>query len=212
MKVIVFGASGRVGKLVVDELLKRGYPTTAVVFSKDNMEFPGGVRVLQLDVHDDLLVREAVKGHDIVISCLGSWGTKTKDVLSAGMQSIVPAMKHWRIKRIISLTGADARYAEDQPPLASRLARPVLKIITPKILADGEKHLSLLTASPLQWTVIRSPIMKDGEVVAYKLNNHGCKPWESITRVSVVKAIVDEIENDQHIRQAPILHKLKQNS
>ena len=144
MKVVVFGASGRVGRLVVGELVKRNYGVTAIVFKEDNMEFPKGVRVLQLDVHDELLVREAIKGHDIVMSALGSWGTKTKDILSAGMKSIIPAMKHWNIKRIISLTGADARFSEDQPPLTSRLARPVLKLIAPKILADGEKHIQLL--------------------------------------------------------------------
>lgn len=209
MKVIVFGASGKVGRLIVSELVKRGYRITAIVFKEDNMEFPKGVRVLQLDVHDELLVREAIKGHEIVISALGSWGTKTKDVLSAGMKSIIPAMKHWNIRRIISLTGADSRFSEDQPPLTSRLARPVLKLIAPKILADGEKHIQLLAESTLQWTVIRSPIMKDGDIQAYKLNNHGCNVWESITRASVVKAMADEIENDQHIRQAPILHILK---
>lgn len=74
------------------------------------------------------------------------------------------------------------------------------------ILADGEKHLQLLEASKLQWTVIRSPIMKNGRNMPYKLNNHGCNVWESVTRLTVVKVMVDEIENDQHIRQAPILH------
>ncbi len=208
MKVIVFGASGKVGRLVVDELVKRGYRVTAVVYSEDNLEFPKNVRVLQLDIHDELLVRQALKGQDVVMSALGSWGTKTKDILSAGMTSIIPAMKHDTIKRIISLTGADARFGEDLPPLTSRLARPLLKLIAPKILADGEKHLQLLANSGLQWTVVRSPIMKNGRSAPHKLNNHGCHPWESITRGSVVQVMVDEIENDQHIRQAPIVHDL----
>jgi putative NADH-flavin reductase len=209
MKVIVFGASGKVGRLVVSELVKRGYHVTAIVFKEDNMEFPKNVRVLQLDVHDELLVHEAIKGHDIVISALGSWGTKTKDILSAGMENIIPVMKREGIKRIISLTGADTRFSEDVPPLSSRLARPILKLAMPKILEDGEKHLGMLASSNLQWTVIRSPIMKNGGVVPYKLNNRGCNVWETITRASVVKAMADEIENDQHIRQAPILHELK---
>ncbi len=208
MKIIVFGASGKVGRLVVDELVKRGYHVTAIVFREDNMEFPGGVRVLQLDVHDGLLVREAIKDHDVVMSCLGSWGTKTKDILSSGMKNIIPAMKHWNVKRVISLTGADSRFSEDQPPLFSRLARPLLKMIAPKILSDGEKHLKLLEDSHLQWTVIRSPVMKNGKALTCKLNNHGCNPWENITRATVVKVMVDEIENDQHIRQAPILHNV----
>lgn len=209
MKVIVFGASGKVGRLVVQEAAKRGYHVTAIVFKEDNMEFPKGARVLQLDVHDGLLVHEALKGQEVVISALGSWGTSTKDILSAGMKNIVAAMKHEKIKRIISLTGADARFVEDQPPLTSRLARPLLKLIAPKILADGEAHLALLAASQLQWTVIRSPVMKDGNATAHKLNNRGCNVWESVTRQTVVRVMVDEIENDQHIRQAPILHSAK---
>jgi putative NADH-flavin reductase len=208
MKLIVFGASGKVGRLVVDEAVNRNYRVTAIVFKEDNMEFPKGVRVLQLDVHDELLVHKAVMGHDVVVSALGSWGTKTKDIVSSGMKSIIAAMKKEKIKRVISLTGADARFSEDQPPLTSRLARPLLQLIIPKIIADGEKHLKLLATSPLQWTVIRSPVMKNGPITAYKLNNHGCNVWESITRQTVVKVMLDEIENDQHIRQAPILHSL----
>lgn len=207
MKIIVFGGSGNVGRLLVSDLVHRGYHVTAVVFREGDMDFPRGVRVLQLDVHDGLLVREAIKGHDVVISALGSWGTKTKDILSAGMRSIIPAMKHWKIKRIISLTGADSRFVEDEPPLSSRLARSALKLLAPKILKDGEDHLRLVAHSDLQWTVIRSPIMKNGRVQAHKLNNHGCHPWETITRSTVAKVMADEIETDQHIRQSPILHK-----
>lgn len=104
------------------------------------------------------------------------------------------------------MTGADARFEEDKPPLSSKLVRPILKIVAGKILRDGEAHLKMLAKSNLRWTVIRSPIMKDGDICDHKLNNRGCAPWEKTTRQTVVKVMVDEIENDQHIRSSPILH------
>lgn len=209
MKVIVFGASGKVGQKVVAELLERGHEVRAFVYDNSPFDEQENLEVILGNVKDPSSVKRAVKGQDAVISTLGSWGTETKDILSEGMKNIIPAMKESGIERIISLTGADARYSKDEVQLIGKLTRPVLKLVAPKILSDGEKHIELLDGSNLDWTVIRSPVMNEKGGVNYKLANKATLPWRTINRNSVALAIIDVLESGEWSKQAPVIFRTK---
>lgn len=209
MKVVVFGASGKVGQKVVAELLSRGHKVRAFIYDNSPFDEHKNIEVVSGNVKDLSSVEQAVKGQDAVISTLGSWGTQTKDILSEGMKNIIPAMKESAVERIVSLTGADARYSKDQVTLIGKLIRPILKMVAPKILSDGEKHIELLENSGLGWTVVRSPVMNERGVTSYRLDNKAALPWQTINRNSVSKAIVDCVEKDLFMRQAPVIFRTK---
>src|SRR4051812_42365964 len=100
MQVTVFGASGKVGRLVVAEALQRGYSVKAFVHSRNPFEDSPKLKVVKGDVYDSDDVAKALRGSDAVISCLGSWGSKRRDVLSSAMRMIIPAMTEQKIGRI----------------------------------------------------------------------------------------------------------------
>jgi putative NADH-flavin reductase len=204
MTITVFGASGKVGSLVIEEALRRGHAVVAFAHSQSNLPQKPGLSIKQGDVHDAKAVAEAIKGSAAVISALGSWGTPSKDILSAGMQNIIPAMESSAIERLISLSGSDARAAGDDLSLIHRLSRTAFKVIAGKVLSDGEKHIQLLEASALDWTVLRSPRMsKHGG--GYQLTNKRPLPWASVGRQSVANCLVDLAEANQYARQAPYI-------
>ena len=207
MKLIIFGASGRVGHLVVDEAVRRGHHVTAIVYKKSERHFSSAVEVREVDVHDKRQVIGSVKGHDAVLSALGSWGTEAQDILSVAMTSVIPAMESYRLKRIVSLTGADARIAGDRPRLSSRILRSLLVTIGPKVVNDGEQHIHLLQNSQLDWTVVRSPKMKNGAPHAYQLSQKSANAWEVVSRRTIACAMLDLIEDGTYLKQAPIIHK-----
>lgn len=207
MKIVIFGANGRVGKLVVHEALKRGHDVTAVVHSAPEDLFGDGVRTIQADIHDRNQVSHAISGNDAVISTLGSWGTKSKDILTSGMRNIIPSMENANISRIVSLTGADARVSGDKPSLSSLVIGALFKMFAAKILSDGEKHIRLLARSDLAWTVIRSPKMSDGNATEYILNNISANAWDTITRHTIANAMLDVLETGKQHNNAPIIHK-----
>lgn len=209
MKVVVFGASGKVGQKVVAELLGRGHEVRAFTYGTSPFDPQANLQVVTGDVKDLIIVKAAIKDQDAVISTLGSWGTKTKDILSEGMKNIIPAMDAFGVKRIVSLTGADARSLTDKPSLINKLTRPFLKLVAPKILADGEKHIELLAMSDLDWTVIRSPVMNEKGDSGYWLANEPTFPWQTINRDSVVAALVDVAESGGWSKQAPIIFRTK---
>ena len=206
MTITIFGASGKVGRLVVEQLLQNGHKVTIFVHSNSPFDASDQVRVVKGDVHDSTAVSEAVRGSDAVISTLGSWHTPTKDILSAAMKSVIPAMENEGSTRIITLTGSGAWAPDEHISFGNRVQHGVFTLVAGKIIQDSEEHLRLLAKSGLDWTCVRAPVMKAGPATEYTLTTDLPKPWEIIPRATVAKAIVDLVADDHFSQRAPHLH------
>lgn len=191
--VTIFGASGHIGTLLIEYALKDGYTVTAFVHSHHSLPENPNLRIVKGDAYDSADVAKALDGADAVLSALSSWGTPRKDVLSSAMTNIVPAMRDKGIARIVSLTGAEARAKSDKLGIIHRLMHFGLGMIAGKVLKDGEKHTEILAGSGLDWTVVRSPIMRIGSSPRYELTNTRSRPWEFVNRRAVARAMVDQL-------------------
>lgn len=205
MNITVFGANGKVGSKIVARLLADGHSVKAFIHGESRLETDPKLSLVTGDIHSSRDVETALAGADAAVSALGSWGTKSKDILTTGMQNIIPAMKAKGIKRIISLTGAGAYAPDDKPDLLAKLNHSLLGLTAPKILHDGEEHIKLLAKSKLDWTVLRSPIMKQDGKRGYQINNHVPSPWATINRDDVVEAMVDLLKADQYSKTSPFI-------
>lgn len=205
-QITVFGATGQVGRQVVALLLARGYWVVAAIHGDSHFPAHDRLSTVSVDIYDSTSVAKALEGSTLVVSALGSWGTKRKDVLTAGMQAIIPAMNAQSIHRIVSLTGADARAAGDQLGIIHRLMHIAIGVMAPKILRDGERHIALLEASNLDWTALRSPIMSSRDGVGNgELTMRRPLPWQRISRSYVANAIVTLIADTTQSNQAPYI-------
>jgi len=207
MRITVFGANGRVGSLVVEELVRRGHEVTAFVHGSSQLGAQDTVRVVQGDIYEESDVSEALGSADAAVSALGSWGTKNKDILTQGMRHIVPIMEAMGVRRIVSLTGADADAPGDTSSTLHALSRRLLGAFARKVLQDGEQHIMILSGSSLDWTVLRSPIMTKKDRHSYQLNSSRPMPWARIERSAVVVAMCDLVESENHIASAPFIHR-----
>lgn len=205
MNITVFGANGKVGSLVVEKAINEGHKVVAFVHGLDSLTNHKNLKVVQGDIYSARAVDDAIKGAEVVISALGSWRTPQKNILTEGMQNIIPAMQKHSIKRIISLTGHDARWNQDELSMIHRLSHLVLAIVSPKVLHDGEKHIELLDQSMLDWTVLRSPVMNELGRLPYRLTTKRPMPWQTIHRHCVAQAMVDQCEAKTYIRSAPYI-------
>lgn len=210
MQVTVFGASGKVGRLVVGALLADGHTVVAFVHSASPFGAHDKLRIIKGDIHTGHGVDEALKGSAAVVSALGSWGTKKKDIVSSGMERIIPAMQANHVKRIISLTGSDARASGDTLSLIHRLSHTFIRYSPErKILGDGERHIRLLEASGLDWTVLRSPLMDErGDPHEFRLGTARPKPWQTVNRHAVAKAMTGLTGNADFSQKAPFITRV----
>jgi putative NADH-flavin reductase len=207
MQITVFGASGKVGRQVVALALEHGHEVHAFVHSHDPFKDNPNVTTFKGNVKDPKSVAAAIQGSEAVISALGSWGTKSKNIVSSGIKSIIPAMQEQSIERIITITGAGAFWSKDKPGLVTKAGHGLLKLVGGKVLRDGEEHLRLLENSNLLWTAVRSPVMTKGRGVTYKLGFKSPNLWALVPRKAVAECLLDLAENREYPRQAPFISR-----
>jgi putative NADH-flavin reductase len=208
MQITVFGASGKIGMRVVSLLLEQGHTVVAFVHSHDPFAFDSKLKVRHGDIRDPRAVEDALKGSQAVISTLGSWGKGPKDVLTAAMGVVIPEMKTAKIKRIISLTGADALLPKERPRGVHKVFHALLGVGAAKILHDGERHMAMLAGSKLQWTVLRSPIMRSFGSHKFRLTTYPLSPLATVHRQAVAEVLVKLLDRPKTIGKAPfITHK-----
>lgn len=210
MKIIVFGANGRVGSKIVTKLLNNGHSVVAFVHSDNYSTEHQNLKVIQGDIHDAQSVESAVDGCEAVVSALGSWNTATKDIQVEGMKSIIPAMRKHSIDRIVSLTGSGAQDKTDKKNLFAILNRLAILVVANKVFRDGENHIALLRESELAWTVVRSPAMvesvgKSGFILSAKPPS----PWATIVRDDVAQSMSDLVCNREWLQSSPFIRRSK---
>lgn len=94
MSVVVFGATGPLGRCVVNTALAAGHQVTAFVRTPARLEPHPRLREFTGDVLDASAVAAAVAGHDAVISALGhSQPSPHGHDLHPGASHILAAMK-----------------------------------------------------------------------------------------------------------------------
>jgi len=177
MKLVVFGASGRTGHLVVAQALTRGVEVTAFVRRRHRLAPRLGLEIIEGDVADAAAVAAAIAGRDVVISALGvTTPLKSDPVVVAGIDHIVRAMEAGTSRRLVYLSfiGVAASRAAAGP-----LIRYVARLPLRHEIADHELKERRIETSALDWTIVRAPKLTDGPPTgAYRFG-------ESITATSL---------------------------
>jgi uncharacterized protein YbjT (DUF2867 family) len=107
--VVVAGATGRMGKLVVKHLKAEGYEVRAMVRSleKGRQVFGEDVTLVRADVTEPTTLPPLLAGADFVISAIGVSGrgeASPKDVDYGGSLALIDASKSAGIKKFIMVT------------------------------------------------------------------------------------------------------------
>lgn len=208
MQITIFGAAGHVGMRTVNQAIAQGHTVVAVIHSQNPFGTSGERLIVKTaDIYDRVAVAAAIEGSDAVISCLGSWHTKGKNVLSKAMASIIPAMESQGVSRIVTLTGAAASDIDDPHTFGQRLAHTMFGILAKKVLTDGEEHIRLLRLSTLTWTVVRAPVMNNVGSDGYKLKMALPSLLRTIKRDAVAVALVDQLQSDAFVSKAPCIYR-----
>jgi NAD(P)-dependent dehydrogenase (short-subunit alcohol dehydrogenase family) len=91
MQVLVLGATGGVGRLVVEEALTRGHDVTVLVRNREKLgPLPTRVRAVQGDALDASAVSRASAGQDAVVYVLGSGNVRQTTLFSETTQIARP--------------------------------------------------------------------------------------------------------------------------
>lgn len=204
-KILVLGATGGSGRLIVAQAVARGYDVAVLVRSADKAKDFEGVTVIVGDARNEAAVRQAVKGRDAVVSALGTPASPFREVtlLSTATRALIGAMKAEGVNRLVAITGMGAGNSVGHGGfLFDKLIFPLL---LSKVYVDKNRQEALVRDSGLDWVLVRPAVLsnKPGRGTNRALTDLQHFHGGSIARADVARFVLDQVEGDKWVRQSP---------
>ncbi|WP_433187983.1 NAD(P)-dependent oxidoreductase [Actinoallomurus sp. CA-150999] len=209
-RLIVFGAAGRTGEVIVREALHAGHTVTAAVrdpgrFSPElPVEAARRVSVARADVLDPDEARAALAGHDAVVSAIGPAGRSAHGLYSGAARSLVAAMTATGVRRLLTISSAGVR---DDDPGFPLWYRAVAHTLLKELYGDMRRMETIIRESPLDWTFVRPTRLTDTPATEEYRVGEGVTPprGRMIARTDLARFVVRELEERRWSRKAPTL-------
>ncbi len=155
--VVIAGATGRVGRLVVDEVLARGFKVRAILVppfdSPEQPEFSEKkVEMIEGDLTSVESLEKAVEGADYLISAIGSrkpFSKKDLDKIdNMGNQNLTRAAKAKGLKRVVIISSNGVGNSRWAISLMHKLSMTV-------ILRAKERSEAFIQSFGMEYTLLR---------------------------------------------------------
>lgn len=202
MKLLILGAAGRTGTLLVDQALAAGHTVTSFVRTGDTSTPNPNVKTIVGDARSESDLVQAITGQDAIISTLGS--SKPGDrVIAASTAALISVAKDQRVKRVIIMSS----FLATQNFKPNPIIKFALKLMS-SIVADINSGEQLLAQSDLDFTI----------VYATRLTNEPLNPHyrivdaastvgasDSISRADVAEFLLKQLSDTTYIRKTVLI-------
>jgi uncharacterized protein len=200
LKVVLYGATGKAGSVILKELVDRGHTVVAAARTPEKVQKLKNVSTVQDDLSDPAKIASIVKGVDAVVSAYGPPPDDTSQIIGA-TDRLVKGVEQAGGLRLIVVGGAGSLFVA--PGVTVRESGHVPKEWIP--IADAHiQVLRNLKQSSIDWTYF-SPagFFEPGERTGkFRLGKDDLiTDAQGNSRISFEDyaiALVDELENPQH--------------
>lgn len=203
MKVLVLGASGRLGRRIVAEACAHGWTVRAQTRDAARIAPAEGVEVMVADPTDAPRMSEIVAGCDAVVFALGVDRIGATTLFSDATHGVIGAMARHGVRRLVAVTGVGA--GETRGHGGWFYDRVIFPLFTRRRYADKERQEALIRASGLDWVIVRpAPFAaKPGDA---PLETHvAVSPDLRLTAITLDEAArftVEQVASDAFLGQA----------
>jgi putative NADH-flavin reductase len=206
-KILVLGATGGTGRLIVGQALARGHQVTAVVRSPEKAGELKGAKLIVGDVRDEKALREALKGQDAVVSALGTPASPFREVtlLSTATRALVNAMKAEHVSRLVLITGIGAGDSAGHGGFL--FDNVIFPLLLKNVYADKNRQEAIVRDSGLDWVLVRPSVLnhKPGHGSIRALTDLSDFHGGSISREDVATFVLDQLHADAWVHRSPLI-------
>lgn len=208
MKVLVLGATGGTGRLIVRDALAKGHSIVALVRSNARAPNLPGANVVDGDARDEAALLQALDGCDAVVSSLGTGMSpffREVTLLSIATGALVAAMTQSGVRRLVCITGLGA--GDTRGHGGFLYDRLILPLLLRNVYEDKDRQEAAIRGSSLDWVIVRPVILTDApargnvRAVTNLAGVHGGK----IARADVARFVVDQLTSDTWLKRTPLI-------
>jgi NAD(P)-dependent dehydrogenase (short-subunit alcohol dehydrogenase family) len=213
MRVCVIGASGKLGRYMVQQALDRGYEVVGVCREQSVGKldaFKGRITIVAGATNDPEVVERAVEGCDGVLVVLAPWGVR--QYASGTVQAV---LDHARpgARLVFSCGWHITRDGQDVYSLKLRMLVRVggglARLLRIAELNDQVEACRRVFASNTRWTVVRGSDLEEGESQGLPVwSRHVGDPilQSNLTRrVDFALFMVEALCDDELVREVPAI-------
>ena len=207
MNLLIFGATGRTGKPLVEQALAAGHDVTAYVRNagKLNVSHPK-LKIVEGQLGETQKITEAMKGQDVVLVALGPVKGGSKTIMEESARVITSAMNKTGVRRLVTVTGAGVAQPGDEPKLFNKFMSFMLNTFAKDVLKDSAKHAEVVRSSNLDWTIVRVPMLTDGEKKGqYRVGRVGVDDGPRISRADVADFMLKQVSDKSYVGKSPVI-------
>jgi len=213
-KVCIIGASGKLGRYLVEHCLERGYQVVGVCRQKSMPkldELKERIEIVPGATNDPEVIQRAVAGCDGVLTVLVPWGTQN---YSSGTAQAVLDYAEPGARLVFSCGWHITRNGEDVYPfsfkLQVKLGGWIGRLLGMVDIQDQVEACRRIFASDTLWTVVRGSDLEEGPsqgLPVYSLHVGDPILESNLTRrIDFALFMVEALSNDLLIREAPAIN------
>ena len=192
---VVAGATGRAGRLVVQELIKRGYRVRALMVPPfDAPETSGltGVEFAEGDLTSVPVLEKAMEGAQYAISALGSKkpfsGAENDKIDNMGNQNLARAAKAKGLKQIVVISSIGAGNSKNA--VSCMYKWPMMSVLKAKTRSED-----FIQSCGIDYTIIRPGGYTEEDIADEVAFGEGGKITGRVKRSQIARVCVDALEN-----------------
>lgn len=209
MNVIIFGATGGIGKWAVKHALQSGHHITAYVRNPQKLkETNKNLKVIQGEIHDQQKMTKALSGQDAVVWCVGIPMKKSYQKMESleGHKALIKAMEANQVKRLVDWGTPSIHFEQDKKSLIT----VVPGILAGLLFTQAKKEMlaiaKILQESNLDWTLVRFMAPQNtcytGNV---KVGFGDTNMNFAISREDIGAFMIKMLDSDAYIHSMPII-------
>jgi hypothetical protein len=212
-KVCIVGASGKLGKYMVQHCLSKGYEVVGVCREKSvhKLEaYKDKMTIIPGQTNDPEIIKKAVKNCDGVLTVLAPWGMQN---YSSGTAGAVMEFAKKDARLIFSCGWHITRDGKDvyswQLKAVVKIIGGLARLLRAVDLNDQVRACDNIFKSDTKWTVVRGSDLEEGESQGVPVwSQHVGDPIleSNITRrTDFALFMVEALTNDELIHKAPAI-------
>jgi len=207
MRIVIFGATGGIGRCLVDQALALDHSVTAAVRSPARMTVTHErLRVVPCDVMDAAAVLAAVDGQQAVLCALGTDVKGPTRLYSQSTRNMIAAMEEKAVRRLI-LVSTFLVFSETPRDLGGKAMLLIGRIYLRNILPDQRQALEEVRQSRLEWVVVRPLALVNAPGTgSYRVALDGLPArGRRIARADVADFMLKQLTSNEYVRTIPSL-------